>query len=67
MSNTLGWLRPRLRLLISFLLVVLPPAATLVGLGVRLLEQDRRLTRQRQSELLEYAAENGVRQLEQTI
>ena len=67
MSNILGWLRPGRRFFISFLLVVLPPAATLVGLGVRLLEQDRALARQRRAELLDHAADNGVHVLGQEL
>jgi two-component system phosphate regulon sensor histidine kinase PhoR len=67
MSKILGWLRPDRRFFISFLLVVLPPAATLVGLGVLLLEQDRALVRQRQAELLDHAADNGVHALGQEL
>jgi hypothetical protein len=36
------WLRPPRDLMILFLLVMLAPAATLVVLGFRLFEQDRR-------------------------
>ena len=46
------WLRPPRNLFILFLAVVALPAATLVLLGVRLLEQDRALARQRQTETL---------------
>jgi two-component system phosphate regulon sensor histidine kinase PhoR len=67
MSKILGWLRPGRRFFISFLLVVLPPAATLIGLGVRLLEQDRELARQRRAELLDHAADNGVHVLGQEL
>jgi two-component system, OmpR family, phosphate regulon sensor histidine kinase PhoR len=67
MANNNGWLRAPGRLLILFILVVLLPAATLVGLGVRLLKQDRDLARQRQAEVLERASENGVRVLQQDL
>src|SRR5438128_11032781 len=40
-----------------FLAVLLPPAVTLVGLGFRLLEQDRTLQAQREVEDREAAAE----------
>jgi hypothetical protein len=62
-----GWSRTPLKLLILFLLVVLPPAVTLVGLGGWLLEQDRTLARQRQAETLDRAAENAVRALSQDL
>src|ERR1035438_8700103 len=61
------WLRPPRDLFVLFLLVVVLPAATLVGLGLRLLEQDRVLARQRQNELLERACDRGVRTLEQDL
>jgi hypothetical protein len=41
MARLRAWLRPPRNLLVLFLLVILLPAATLVVLGVRLLEQDR--------------------------
>jgi len=59
-----GWLRPPRNLLIFFVLIVGVPAAALVGLGVRLLEQDQALARQRQGELLTRAADQAVRVLE---
>jgi signal transduction histidine kinase len=61
------WLRPPRNLFILFLAVVALPAATLVLLGVRLLEQDRALARQRQTEILEQACDRGVRALEQNL
>ena len=64
MAKLQAWLRPPRKLLLLFFLVVIPPAATLIGLGVRLLDQDRKLAQQRQSEILEHAADTGVRALE---
>jgi two-component system phosphate regulon sensor histidine kinase PhoR len=61
------WLRPPRNLLILFLAVVALPAATLVALGVRLLEQDRALIRQRQTEILERAGDRSVSALEQNF
>lgn len=62
-----SWLRPPRNLLVLFLAVVALPAATLVVLGLRLMEQDRALARQRQTELLEQAADRGVRALHQDL
>ena len=62
-----AWLRPFRKLFILFFLVVIPPAATLIGLGLVLPEQDRKLAQQRQSEILEHAADIGVRALEQDL
>src|SRR5512136_657681 len=67
MARTEGWWRAPGKLLILFLLVVLPPSATLIFLGVRLLEQDRALASQRQTEILERASDMGVRALEQEL
>ena len=50
-------------LLILFGTVVALPAATLVFLGVRLLQQDRDLARQRRAEVLEQASDRAVRAL----
>jgi hypothetical protein len=50
-------------LLILFGTVVALPAATLVFLGVRLLQQDRDLARQRRAEVLEQASGRAVRAL----
>ena len=58
------WLRPPRNLLVLFLLVIFLPAATLIILGVRLLEQDRALASQRQTEVLDRAADLAVRALE---
>src|SRR5262249_25471654 len=67
MSKLRAWFRPPRNLLIFFVLVVGVPAATLIALGLRLLDQDRALARQRQLELLDHAADQGVRSLEQDI
>jgi signal transduction histidine kinase len=61
------WLRPPRDLMMLFLLVMLAPAAALLALGLRLLEQDRAIERQRLTELRESAADHAVRALEQAI
>src|SRR5512140_1161644 len=61
------WLRPPRNLLVLLAVVTLLPAATLVVLGVRLLQQDRALAELRRSEVLEHAADRTVRALEQDI
>ena len=60
-------MRPPRNLLILFGVVLFFPAATLITLGVRLLDQDRALARQREGELLEHAADQGVRAVEQDL
>ncbi|MEK7403733.1 MAG: HAMP domain-containing sensor histidine kinase [Acidobacteriota bacterium] len=55
------------RLTAWFLGVLLLPAATLVGLGLRLLEQDKALSAQRAMERREAAADRAVRALEQSL
>ena len=67
MSRLTGWLRslPSLPLLLG--LVVALPAATLILLGIRLLEQDRALAVQRRAELAQAAADRAVRALEQEV
>ena len=67
MANLELWSQARGRLIILFILVVLPPAVTLVVLGIQLLEQDRVAARQQQTEFLEQASEKGVRILEQDL
>lgn len=62
-----AWLRPPRNLLVFFILIVGVPAAALIGLGVRLFEQDQALSQQRQTELLDRAADQAVRFLEQDI
>ena len=56
----LAWLRPPRRLLVLFLAVTLAPAAGLVWLGWRLLEQERSLEAQRRLERREQGAERIV-------
>ena len=53
----LAWLHPPRRLLVLFLAVTLAPAAGLVWLGWRLLEQERALEAQRRLERREQGAE----------
>jgi len=62
-----AWLQPPRNLLVFFILIVGVPAAALIGLGVRLLEQDQALSLQRQTELLDRAADQAVRVLEQDV
>jgi signal transduction histidine kinase len=57
----------RSRLTVMFLVVVLPPALTLIWLGLRLLEQDQILEAQREIEGREAAAEAIVRSLAQSV
>jgi two-component system phosphate regulon sensor histidine kinase PhoR len=54
-------------LLILFGTVVALPAATLVFLGVRLLQQDRELARQRRAETLQQASDRAVRALDDDL
>src|SRR5437867_12515631 len=67
MARVGKWLRPPRSILIFFVLVVCMPAATLIAFGIRLLDQDRALAHQRQLELLDHAADQGVRFLEQDL
>jgi hypothetical protein len=67
MTRIREWLRPPRSVLILFVLVVCVPAATLITLGLRLLDQDRALARQRQLELLDRAADAGIQVLEQDL
>lgn len=67
MFSLRAWLRPPRHLLILFGVVLFLPAATLIELGVRLLDQDRALARQREGELLEHAADQAVRAVEQDL
>src|SRR6185436_3471924 len=67
MARVGKWLRPPRSILIFFVLVVCVPAATLIAFGIRLLDQDRALAHQRQLELLDRAADQGVRSLEQDL
>jgi two-component system phosphate regulon sensor histidine kinase PhoR len=66
--NTLSrWFGAPRGLLILFGTVVALPAATLVFLGVRLLEQDRQLAHQRRVEVLEQASDRAVRALDDDL
>jgi len=67
MAGLRAWLRPPRNLLIFFALIVCLPAATLVALGLRLIDQDRDLAQKRQAELLARAADQGVRVLAEDL
>ena len=54
------WFSPPRRLLALFLTVILVPAAALVWLGWRVLEQDRTVEAQRLQERLEAAADRAT-------
>jgi hypothetical protein len=62
-----AWLSPPRRLLALFFAVTLAPAAGLVWLGWRLLEQDRQLETQRAMERRESAADRIVGILQQEL
>jgi len=63
MDTLSRWLGAPRGLLILFGTVVALPAATLVFLGVRLLQQDRELARQRRAEVLQQSSDRAVRAL----
>lgn len=67
MNRLRAWLRPPRSLLILFLCIVGIPAATLIALGLQLIEQDRALARQRKTELLQSLGNRGVKQLRQDL
>jgi signal transduction histidine kinase len=67
LTGVRAWFRPPRNLLVFFILIVGVPAVALIGLGLRFLEQDRALSQQRQAELLDRAADQAVRLLEQTL
>ena len=67
MGSVRSWLRPPLDLMVLFSLVMLVPAATLLVLGLRLLDQDRALEKHRLAELRESTADQVVRALQQAI
>jgi signal transduction histidine kinase len=67
MKGWSGWLRASRGLPILLATVVALPAATLVFLGIRLLQQDRDLERQRRFEVLQQATERAVRALEDDL
>ena len=55
------------RLTLLFLIVLVPPALTLVWLGARLLQQDRSLWKQRELELRRNSADSIVHSLERSL
>jgi signal transduction histidine kinase len=57
----------RIRLTVMFLVVLLPPAVTLIWLGFQLLEQDRALEAQREIEIRQAAADAIERSLSQSV
>src|SRR5262245_57433825 len=57
----------RIRLIVMFLVVLLPPAVTLIGLGIRLLQQDQIIEARREVESRDAAAEIVVRSLAQSL
>src|SRR5215471_6199074 len=61
------WSGSSRRLTLLFLTVLVPPAITLVWLGVQLLEQDRKLWKQRDLERRQTGADAVVRSLEQML
>ena len=61
------WSGSSRRLTLLFLAVLVPPAITLVWLGVQLLEQDRNLWKQRDLERRQTAADAIVRSLDQML
>lgn len=65
MQRMLRWFRSPRSLPLVLGLVVALPAAALIVLGVRILEQDRALAAQRRGELAQQAADRAVRILEQ--
>jgi len=67
MAGLRFWLRPPRSLLVLFVIVTLMPAVTLVFLGIRLLQQDRALADQRRLEILDRAADQAVRALQQDL
>src|ERR1035437_1989380 len=67
MPRLRAWLRPPRNHLILFGVVLLLPAAALIAHGVRPLDQDRALARQREGEILEHAADQGVRSVDQDL
>lgn len=55
------------RLTLLLLAVAVPPAATLVWLGLQLLQQDRALFAQRDLERRQVATQSAIRSLEQSL
>ncbi len=67
MKNERLWRGSSRRLTLLLLAVALPPAATLVWLGLQLLQQDRSLLAQRDLERRQVATEVVVRSLERSL
>ena len=63
-AHAAGSDRTPVRLVVAFLAVLLLPAATLVALGLRWLEQDRALQLRRRMETIESAADRAARAIE---
>jgi signal transduction histidine kinase len=61
------WRSNSRRLTLLLLTIAVPPAATLVWLGVQLLAQERSLLAQRDLELRQVAIQNAIRSLEQSL
>jgi signal transduction histidine kinase len=67
MATRHGWLGASRRLILSFVLVLLVPAAAVVWLGARLVDQDRALASRQLRERRESAADRLVASLEQAV
>ena len=61
------WRTNSRRLTLLLLVIAVPPAATLVWLGVQLLAQERSLLAQRDLELRQVAMQTAIRSLEQSL
>src|SRR5262245_12844852 len=62
-----AWFAPQRRFVAAFLLLLLLPAAGVVWLGARLIEQDRALELRQRRERRESAADRIVASLEQSL
>src|SRR5947207_11343798 len=67
MATPRVWVGASRRLILSFVLVLLVPAAAVVWLGVRLIEQDRALASRQLRERRESAADRLIAGLEQAV
>jgi tetratricopeptide (TPR) repeat protein len=67
MTTPRAWRSAPRRLILSFVLVLLVPAAAVVWLGVRLIEQDRALASRQLRERRESAADRLIAGLEQAV
>src|SRR5438552_18644493 len=67
MATSSRWVHTPRGLLILLTTVVALPAATLMFLGVRLLQQDRALAGQRRTEILQDATDRAVRELDNEL